>query len=344
MKIDPVALFETEADPWGFSIPIIEGFKNAGYPCEYLTPASATSLDCFSTILLYGPMQSVTGIVERCKRQLHERKVVFWFTEQLPSPNLPTPIQVWQARCRYQLQRIWEGHQSKISAKNRQFLACLMRRAGRLRAFGEMIALHEYQLLSCLSVFTERHAQYFRASQIAANAIPMGYHGLYGRKLNLPKDIDVLFIGSLVDRRRKKTIAQFKEWCAEHGLKFVVFDGSGETSSVYGKRRIEVLNRARIFLNIFRQPWDDPTFRLLLAGANNTLLLTEKVMPGSNGPFQANVHFAECELSSLEECTLDYLAHPAKMEPIIQANTEFVTQQLTMDNQVERIITQLHQQ
>jgi len=341
MKIRPVALFETQVDPWGFSIPIMEAFKKIGYPCDYLTPASESNLDQYVTILLYGPMRSITTTVERFQRELHSNKVVMWFTEQVPPPHLPKIMHYWVARYRYHLQRMAEVEKQAHPSMLDQAFIPLLRRAGRLRALGEMIILQRRQLLASLCVFTEQHARFFRACHIPASVIPMGYHPLFGRNLHLDKDIDILFIGSLVDRRREQTIAKLQQAFAQRGLRFVIYDGSRQRGAIYGKCRMEILNRAHIFLNIFRQPWDDPTFRLLLAGANHTMLLSETVWPNSTGPFTANLHFAESDLQTLAERTLDYLAHPAEMEAITEANAEFIRHELTMENQAAKIIAGL---
>ncbi|HWQ83830.1 MAG TPA: glycosyltransferase [Anaerolineales bacterium] len=341
MEIRQVALVETEADPWGFSVPIMDAFKHAGYPCDYITPAVDTNLDQYSALILYGPMRSITSLVERFKRELDQSKVVLWFTEQLPSPNASKPLQTLLAQTRYLIQSTLETDRLLNSTSLHRIVTPFLKRSGRLRAVGEAITLYDNHLLAFLSVFTKRHACFFQANHIPARVIPMGYHPLFGRDLHLEKDIDVLFIGSTVDRRRRTILHQLREWYADQGVRFVIFDGSPENGFVFGKRRMEMLNRARIFINIFRQPWDDPTFRLLLAGANHTMLLSEKVDSSSRGPFEANVHFGECELGCLGEQTLEYLAHPAEIERITRANAEYIRQDLTMDRQVRKIIARL---
>ncbi len=69
------------------------------------------------------------------------------------------------------------------------------------------------------------------------------------------------------------------------------------------QERTELLNRSKLVLNIMRQPWDDPVFRILLASANGATVLSEPVRDG--GPFIAGRHFIAAPLDEIMSVAMD---------------------------------------
>jgi hypothetical protein len=88
--------------------------------------------------------------------------------------------------------------------------------------------------------YSQENIAFLKAQGITAKHLPVGYHqGLEQVPLGLPKDIDILFYGSITDRRK----AVLDELEAK-GAKVKVLFG------VYGKERDACIGRSHIILNI----------------------------------------------------------------------------------------------
>ena len=90
-----------------------------------------------------------------------------------------------------------------------------------------------------------------------------------------------------------------------------------------------------------RQPWDDPVFRLLLAAPNGAMLLSEKLLATSTGPFQSEQHFAMSDLGNIFGAIEYYIANNDERCEIARQAFEFVTKELTMRNTAQRILVAL---
>jgi hypothetical protein len=168
----------------------------------------------------------------------------------------------------------------------------------------------------------------------------MGYHPNFGERLSSQsRDIDVVFLGSTRDKRRKALIAELHEQLARRNIHLVIKDGSRQHGHVFGRERTLLLNRAKIMLSIMRQPWDDPVFRMLLAAPNGAMLLSENLLPTSMGPFLPGVHLAMTDLSNMADSIEYYLSHDQERQAIADQAYSFVTGELTMTKMAQRLIT-----
>jgi hypothetical protein len=119
---------------------------------------------------------------------------------------------------------------------------------------GEFAWLHSKGFLRLLAVLTPSHRDYFAKLGVPSKVIPYGYHKSFGRPLGLTRDIDVVFLGSLRDRRRSRIVSDLNQKLNKLGIKFVIKDGSRARGYAFGEERTQLLNRAKISLNIMRQP------------------------------------------------------------------------------------------
>jgi hypothetical protein len=111
---------------------------------------------------------------------------------------------------------------------------------------------------------------------------PVGYSPVWEREMErVEEDIDVLFYGSLTDRRKKFLLELGKDY----NVKAV--------TQVYGKDRDELINRSKIVLNIkARKLWSFGPLHCLPAMANKKFMLAERAN-GGYGPFKPQFHFKE---------------------------------------------------
>jgi hypothetical protein len=323
--------------PRGSSLsPFVDGFKENA--CEVLVASKDSIWDFrrLDFILTYGPMESMIWVVHRLSSMEKVPPLFHWFTEQIPPPNLSTFAIQLASRFRYS----FESRLSRLG-ENRGLVSVLFNRGGRLRILGEMLQLERKHLLRLIGVFTETNRLFLLRHGLPAVLIPMGYHSSFGENLNLDRDIDVVFLGSM-DGRRKRLIHQLEDRFSKRGVTFVVKDGSPRRGGyVRGKERATLLNRTKIVLNIMHRPWDDPLFRFLLTAPNKALVLSEEIIPTSLGPLTAGEHFAMAELPDIAEATEYYLNRIEQRQQIADCAYELVTTKLTMKEMAQRVIRAL---
>lgn len=112
---------------------------------------------------------------------------------------------------------------------------------------------------------------------------PVGYSPVWESHLpEVEEDIDVLFYGSIIDRR-----LSFQEELGKMNL-HVMF-----TDAAFGLERDKLIMRSKIVLNIkAHDKWSYGPMHCLPAQANKKFMLAEKAN-GGYGPFKSGVHFAE---------------------------------------------------
>jgi len=166
---------------------------------------------------------------------------------------------------------------------------------------------------------------------IPAGYVPAGYHKGWGQKLQAARDIDVLFIGYVKTKSRLNTLKALRQSLAEKGIELVI-----APSGCYGQQRTELLNRARIVLDIIRMPWEMPAMRLLMSMACGALVISN--WTGEPVPFTKE-HFVQADTHNLAEAIIYYLKNENKRQAIADSAYGFVTEKLTLQNCVLQILT-----
>lgn len=239
---------------------------------------------------------------------------VLWFSEPLPPPSdarLPKP--------RLHLKEI-----AKIALRDAR-MTDPYSNAARLRA------VMRHGLVDVLAASTPARCAWLGEHGIAAHFVPLGYVPEdHGRDLGLERDIDVLFLGALVPRRRR-LVAELRR----QGIDVRV-EGSWSDPSTWGEARTRLLNRTRIYLNLSRFPGELPGLRLILGMASKALVVSEPIH--APGPYVPGTHFVECGADDRPATIVHYLAHRSQREKIAAAGHELVTGTVTMKRSVDRLL------
>lgn len=182
-----------------------------------------------------------------------------------------------------------------------------------------------------LAVSTLERHQFLAEHGIASHFAPIGYDRSFGTDLGLPRDIDVLFLGSLEVPRRKRIIRALRA----AGVN-VVARGSWSDPELFGEGRVRLLNRTKILLNIPRHPGLLSGLRMVLGMANKALVVAEPVYEPD--PYRPGIHYVSAELDDFPETIARYLANDAERRRIVEAAYDFVTTKLTLTASVEAIL------
>lgn len=316
---------------------IVDGLTACGIDADILTTPIQHSLRHYRFALLYGPMQPMTQVIANIKRLDGVPPVVVWFTEQLPSrhvyPLLTRQLSLLRHHLGYYLARaIPYYHENRLQG---------LLHANRLRVLGEILELHRIGVLTKVAVFTESHRLYLEQLGLPAITVPMGYHKSFGQPLHLKRDIDVVFLGTLVDIRRRSIFAGLVKSLSDRNIRFEIRDGSAQRGYCFDAERTILLNRSKMMLNVMRQPWDDPIYRMLLAAPNGAMLVSESVDAAKLGPFRVGEHLAMAPVEDLADLIQYHLENDTTREKIAQNAFEFVTTQLTIEAVCKQLVDAL---
>jgi len=166
---------------------------------------------------------------------------------------------------------------------------------------------------------------------IPANFVPLGFHPQMGRRMDIERDIDVLFIGELDYGRRKAIVEYAQRELEKRGRSVTVVSGG-----CYGEARIELMNRAKISLNVPRFPWDIPTIRVFLSVGCGALVVSEEM--GDTAPFVSGRHIVQARLADLADAICRYLERDDEREAIVQNAFALIEGDLTLSNSLARVL------
>ncbi|MSO96562.1 MAG: glycosyltransferase family 1 protein [Thermoleophilia bacterium] len=173
--------------------------------------------------------------------------------------------------------------------------------------------------------------EYLAEIGLRSNHVPLGYHPIQGRDLGIERDIDVVFIGALDVPRRKRALRALRR-----GGVAVEAAGGWGNKRVAGDPRTELLNRAKIVLNLSRHEGQFSGARLSLGMANRALVISEPMFRPE--PFVPGVHYVEAPLDEMVGVVERYLADPEAREKIATRGHDFVTTELSQVRSLARIV------
>lgn len=184
-----------------------------------------------------------------------------------------------------------------------------------------------------LFTVTSRTLQaYLTQEGIASELIPVGYHPIFGDRLDLERDIDVLFLGDLRLRRRKRMLRRLER----DGL-HVETIGSYSDPKYWGEGRTHVLNRAKISLNLPRHPGlmaEGPRWPSTMA--TGALLLSEPVYLPE--PYVPGKHYVEAPVDQMAETARRYLEDEEARRRITDEAYRFMTEEHTLKRSFARLL------
>ncbi len=179
-------------------------------------------------------------------------------------------------------------------------------------------------VVDLLAVAARSYQAFLAQEGVDSELIPVGYHPVHGHRLDLERDIDVLFLGDLRVGRRKRILRRLER----DGLP-VQAVGSYSDPKYWGEGRTQVLNRAKILLNLPRHSGLLADLRLILGMATGTLILSEPVYLPE--PYVPGRHYIEAEIDEMADTARRYLADDEARLRITDAAHAFVTQELTLE-------------
>lgn len=245
--------------------------------------------------------------------------VVLWFSEPLPPPRaagLPRP-------------RLHLREYAKIVLRDAR-ATDVYSNAKRLRT------LVRDGLVDLLVASTPGRAEFLAEHGIQAAFVPLGYEPpTHAVDLDRARDIDVLFLGEIVPRRKR-----LLDRLERDGIR-VERCGSWFDPAFWGESRTRLLERTRIFLNLARHPGELPGKRLILGMSHGALVVSEPIH--APGPYEPGTHLVTCPLAEMPGVIRDCLANADASDRIARAGYRLVTETVTMERSVATIVERIEQ-
>lgn len=318
-----------------FDISFISGFEDNGCRVDCVRNGQSWHND-YDMVIGYGPFtiqQSPFKIGQQLLKMPVQKRPAFvwWLTENIPDPRFPIELTKVAAMLRLLADRLFSSSALKLPLALQQILL----RGHRLRVYGELRWLRQKGVLDVLAITSYNRALYYRRSGMDCVEAPLGYHPIYGSDLNLPRDIQVVFLGNMDSERRQQFVPPLFDELRKRDVNVVI------KTRIYDEERTEFLNRTCILLNVLRAPQDYVGQRFLLGAANKALVISEPI-PGEE-PFRPGEHLVTCSLETMADTIGIYLANQQKRQQIVDAAYRFVTQELTIEKSVRRILDKARQ-
>jgi hypothetical protein len=182
------------------------------------------------------------------------------------------------------------------------------------------------------ATYAEKY-EYAREQGYECWLTPYGYHLSFGRLLGLDRDVDVLFLGEMRPRRRRRLLNQLRQAGIE-----VTVRGSWKNrhEGLWGEDRTRFLNRTKIIVHLQRYPGKLAPKRFFLAMANGAMVISEPAYRPE--PFVDGEHYVSASIERMPDVIRHYLAHTDERERITAAAHRLVTEEITFARSMERML------
>jgi hypothetical protein len=195
-------------------------------------------------------------------------------------------------------------------------------------------ALARAGLPDLLVVTSEDKREYLAEQGIEAAVVPAGASTrLLANEQE--RDLDVLFLGALVPRRKRLLRKLRRAGVSATSL------GSWSDPALWGPQRTELLSRVKILLNIGRHPGQFAGHRFVLGMSAGCLVVSEPIYRPD--PFVPGEHYVSAPPEELPGVIQRYVADEEARRQIAARGRAFVTEQLTLTGSLARILQLLEE-
>ncbi|MDX1523242.1 MAG: glycosyltransferase, partial [Anaerolineae bacterium] len=304
-----------------------------------LVPPQTNYFEDVDVVFSFGPYGEFLLIPQKLQAIPFQKRPVFvhWNTEGLPDLRLPWPVTRALGDVRSLIGRLKNSRYSLLRNIANIFpLSWVNSRMFRFRYVGDYYYAQQKGWLEIFADSSTIYGAIHNHHGLTTTFIPWGASPRNYANLNLERDIDVLWMGNRDSKRRSKLIDQVRAELKAHGVEMYVADGI-EAPFIFDDERTEILNRAKITLNLTRTWYDDNFSRFSLAAPNRSLIVSEPVLPHCP-PFIAGVHYVSAPIEKLTETILYYLGNDAERQKIVENAYSLVTSDLTFKNSIQTMV------
>ncbi len=322
---------------------VAEGLTQRGLDARLLPDGAGEALAADVILLVGGPssLRRTIGAVERAGPA--RPRVAAWLFEPLPPPEIALPdlrqavrysaIRTGRRWMRPLMRLISRPHDSALARRLGRDLS-----VGQLRFFLDTASFAfrgaDRGWLDATFVSTVQKQRQLAGWGIAAEFLPVGQQPAFGRDLGGPRDIDLLFIGSQKDARRRRTLEAIVAAARARGLSAHVPEGP-----IWGEERTRLVNRARVLLHLHQFDWDTPWMRWNLAVANGAVVAGEPLSVPD--PMRPGVDYLEAPAAALVEEIARLVADEPRRLAMLEACRDRISATMTQAGALDRLAVRL---
>ncbi len=179
-------------------------------------------------------------------------------------------------------------------------------------------------------VSSPERARVLEARGIPSSFLPTGYHPRMGSDKGRVRDLDILFLGRMKDDRAAILQLLRNELGAEGATMMI------EEGPCFGEARIELLNRAKMSLNLLGRERELSRSRVLLSIACGAMVISEP--PDDPSPLVPGKHLVCAPSGEMPTVIKHFLKQDRERRTIARAARDFVTTHMTMDGVAAQMI------
>jgi hypothetical protein len=241
------------------------------------------------------------------------------------------------AAFRSWLGRLEDSQRDRLGAPApRRLLDWLSPRMLRFRYLGDYYFAYRRGWIDVFSDSSAIYAQLHNGHGLPTLFAPWGAAPEDYADLGLERDIDVLWMGLRATHRRSSRLDRIRQELARHGVNMYVADGV-ENPFIYGKKRMHLLNRSKITLNLTRTWYDDNFSRFSMAAPNRSLFVSEPLLPHCP-PCRPGEHYVSVPVEEMADTILFYLTHEAERRRFVEQAYQLCTNQLAFSHSIRMMM------
>ena len=323
----------------GIAKVIGDELKNLGYALSFIDPKSTQTVDV-DFIFSFGPYGRFLDTPKLYSKLDKSNRPIFihWNTEGIPDLRIPWPLVRFLSNIRSKYEYLTESKTSSVGRLLTKWpFSFVKTRFIRYLYVGDYYFAYKKGWLDVFADSSAVYAQlYNRNNSLPTTTAAWGGTKRWYDKMNLKRDIDVLWIGKRGSVRRSQLIDYVRDELKEHNVNMHVADGE-ENPFIFGDKRTEYLNRAKITLNVTRTWYDDNYSRFSMAAPNRSLIVSEPLLPHCEA-YQEGIHYISAPIEQLSEQILYFLKNDEEREAIVNNAYQLTTQELSFQNQIKKIM------
>ena len=263
--------------------------------------------------------------------------LVHWNTEGIPDLRIPWPMMSKIGACRSWMGRIMDtSNRWRYTLTGKSSISWEHSRMLRFRYIGDYYYAHKKGWLDIFADSSAIYAKLHRQNGLPTIFAPWGATRGWYDDLKLERDINVLWMGQQGSKRRKRLLDGLRCELRNYGIEVYVADNE-ERPFIFGEARTEILNRAKITLNLTRTWYDDNFSRFAMAAPNRSLIVSEPLLPHCP-QWQTKTHYVSTDIDKLVETIVYYLENEAERRRIVENAYRLVTTELNFQNSIKAIM------
>ena len=335
-----VAVIEWISEECGLSQVISDELSGLGHSPIYFPHEEEIPQDV-DMIFSFGPYGDFLEIGRKISRLPNRKRPLWahWNTEGMPDLLIPWLFVRYLGALRSYIGRLTLNKNQSFQFLGKNLLVPWKNRVLRYRYIGDYYYAYRKGWLSVFSDSSAIYAQLHRHHGLPTIAAPWGATPLWYNDLNLNRDLDVLWIGQRGSKRRSRLLDDVREELRKYGVEVYVADNV-ENPFIFGKERTEYLNRAKITLNLTRTWYDDNFSRFAMAAPNNSLIISEPLLPHCPG-YIPDKHYVSVPKNKLAETIMYYLENDDERIHVTNNAYQLVTTELTFQNSIKKIMNEV---